>query len=305
MRILVADDDGISRAILTRMLEQWGHEPIPVSGGSEALAMLQADRSLRIAMLDWMMPGIEGPEICREIRKDGSRPYAHLILVTAKSEREDIVQGLESGADDYVVKPFDLGELRARVGVAVRIVGLYEQLERANKRMEELLQTDHLTGIMNRRAIVEALETELHRQGRQATPLCVAMMDLDHFKLVNDGFGHAAGDAVLIEAAARMKGCCRMYDSVGRLGGEEFMAVLPGLPREAAEAAGERLRGAIGGWGIKFEEREIAATVSVGMAWLAPGMECDADRAMRAADALLYKAKEAGRDRVEFGEIGG
>jgi diguanylate cyclase (GGDEF)-like protein len=191
-----------------------------------------------LAILDWMMPGLDGVEVCRKVRQAGGAPYVYLIMLTGRAERRDVVQGMGAGADDYLSKPFDEQELRVRLRAGRRIVDLQEALR-------TLATRDALTGTWNRRAILEILRRELARGAREGTPVGVVLADLDHFKRVNDTLGHLTGDAVLSEAARRIGAALRPYDALGRYGGEEFLIVLPGCDPEGASQVAERVRGRV------------------------------------------------------------
>ena len=300
MKTLVADDDLTSRRTLEAVLRKWGYEVLSVRDGDEAWAALQAQDAPRLAILDWMMPGADGVEICRRLRakQPTDEHYIYVILVTARSAKEEIVEGMESGADDYIVKPFDPQELRVRIRAGERIVRLQTELVAAKEALRIQATHDALTGILNRRAILERLEAELSRARRENRPLTVAMIDLDHFKQVNDTLGHEAGDVVLRESVRRIRSILREYDSVGRYGGEEFLVVLPGVDSIAAKSVLERVRTAVAEHTIRIAEKEIRVTVSLGAA------TCDgsavAEDLIRAADAALYQAKTNGRNRVEY-----
>ncbi|MBN2311229.1 MAG: diguanylate cyclase, partial [Candidatus Hydrogenedentes bacterium] len=244
-----------------------------------------------------MMPEMDGVDVCRKVREAPSHPFTYIIMLTAKGQKEDIVNALNAGADDYVTKPWDASELRARVAVGERIVRLNTALEEANRQLDRMASTDALTGLFNRRTIMERLAQELHRAEREHRPLTVIMVDIDHFKRVNDTHGHTAGDRVLAEAARRLRSVCRDYDIVGRYGGEEFVCITPGSQGEDAAAAAERFRNAVGETPIAAEGAELDVTISVGGVWLAGDTPCDVDEVMKAADTLLYQAKEEGRNR--------
>lgn len=297
MRVLIADDDSVSRHLLEVLLLKWGYEVVLASDGAEAWRELQKDNAPRLALLDWMMPGTSGVELCRRIRERAREPYTYVLLVTAKGRKQDILEGLDSGADDYLTKPLDSHELRARLRAGIRIVELQEQLIAAREQLRAAATRDPMTETWNRAAILEILERELARADRQGSSLTVIMADLDHFKRINDTYGHLAGDAVLREVARRIRAAVRVYDSVGRYGGEEFLIVAPGSDTVSGLKLAERLKTCIGGEVVDIFEGTFPISMSFGVA-----ANSEAKKALalvRAADAALYHAKQAGRNRVE------
>ena len=295
-KILIAEDDPVSQRMLQSFLTKWGYEIIAVSSGTEALRILEGPDAPPLAVLDWMMPGMEGPEICREIRKDPERPYTYVLLLTARTQKEDLLKGLEAGADDYLTKPFDVQELRARLHVGRRILDLQHHLLAATDELRFRASHDMLTGIPNRGTILEAVNRERARQIRDGGSFGVILADLDHFKAVNDTYGHLAGDIVLKEAACRMRACVRSYDSVGRYGGEEFLIVVPTGDGNSTAAVAERVREAISEKPVMTESGPISVTASLG---IAVSIDRDAKEVLRSADEALYCAKARGRNRVE------
>lgn len=295
-KILIAEDDPVSQRMLQSFLTKWGYEIIAVSSGTEALRILEGPDAPPLAVLDWMMPGMEGPEICREIRKDPERPYTYVLLLTARTQKEDLLKGLEAGADDYLTKPFDVQELRARLHVGRRILDLQHHLLAATDELRFRASHDMLTGIPNRGTILEAVNRERARQIRDGGSFGVILADLDHFKAVNDTHGHLAGDIVLKEAACRMRACVRSYDSVGRYGGEEFLIVVPTGDGNSTAAVAERVREAISEKPVMTESGPISVTASLG---IAVSIDRDAKEVLRSADEALYCAKARGRNRVE------
>src|SRR3954466_8895260 len=205
MVVLIADDDAVSRRALEATLTGWGYEVQVVSDGQQALESLLREDAPRLAVLDWMMPGMDGPEVCRTVRERSQGPYSWLLLLTARKKGSDLIAGLQAGADDYIRKPFDPGELKARLRVGERILALQAQLLEAQKALHVLATRDELTGLYNRRAVMERLDQELERAGRDGGNVCVLLMDVDHFKHLNDDRGHLAGDEVLHEIAARLE----------------------------------------------------------------------------------------------------
>jgi two-component system, cell cycle response regulator len=299
MQILVADDSPVFRDMLQRMLPQWGYDVIMVPDGQQAWDLLRKDNGPRLALLDWMMPGMEGAEICRSVRANVRDRYVYIMLVSVRSELEDVVKGMESGADDYIVKPFQMDELHARLRAGRRVVVLQEELVAARETLREQATRDGLTGLWNRTAIFDILQNELARSNRSNQPLIVLMADLDGFKPVNDCFGHMAGDAVLRQVAARMRTSVRRYDAVGRYGGEEFLIVLPGCELPGGLLQAERIRESIEAECFHSGDVEIKLTCSFGAACAMPPDLPQADDLVREADAALYRAKHYGRNRVE------
>ncbi len=298
IRILIAEDSASSRCLLEASLRKWGYEVVAASDGNEAWDRLQRPDAPRLAILDWMMPGLSGLEVCRRVRALRDNRYTYILLVTSRTQREDLIEGLEAGADDYVTKPFDQQELRVRLEAGRRILRLEEALLAAQAALREQATTDELTGLWNRRMILELLERELARTEREGTPLGVVVGDLDRFKRVNDTHGHLAGDGVLREVAQRMRVLCRNYDSVGRYGGEEFLLILPGCDVHAAESHAERLRIAIESRPVETAEGTVAVTCSFGATSVPGGRRATAKAVIRVADNALYRAKKAGRNCV-------
>jgi len=300
MNVLIADDDVVSRRLLQVSLGQAGYQVETAANGAEALRALQESDRHRLAVLDWMMPEMDGVEVCRAVRKLAREPYIYIILLTAKERQNDIVEGLEAGADDYITKPFDLHELKARLRAGNRILELQEQLVSARDELRVRATHDSLTGLWNRGAILETLKNEMARSVRESTQLSIILADIDYFKRVNDTHGHQAGDAVLREVARRMQASVRVYDSVGRYGGEEFLIVSPGCGLSEAVNQAERLRRSVAAEEISVPGgQRLAATMSFGVATITPELKEHGDL-LRAADEALYIAKKNGRNRVEI-----
>jgi two-component system cell cycle response regulator len=297
MKILAAEDNPVFQSMLRSMLTKWGYEVILAGDGNQAWSALQEECPPRLAILDWMMPGLDGVEVCRRLRAANREPYVYVLLLTARTDSQDLVEGMEAGADDYLTKPFNATELRARLRAGRRIVELQEELMLAREALREQATHDGLTGLLNRSAIMEVLHNEMARSQRGSQPLSILMVDLDHFKLVNDEFGHLAGDAVLREASARMRAVVRRYDSVGRYGGEEFLVVLPGCDSVAAAAEAERLRLSLSSTPFVFVNGTCALTGSIGYVCSTNAPAGGADSLIRLADDALYGAKDRGRNR--------
>ena len=222
MRALIVDDDESYLHLLRMLLTRQGHTVYEATDGLKAWNLLQID-PIPFVITDWMLPGLDGVELIRRIRTANFPNYTYLILLTAKKGSEDIVRGLEAGADDYLTKPFDISELRARIGIGERILDLEQRLRESLQQLASLASHDSLTGLLNRRALYEIIEKERVRTQNAGVPLSVVMIDLDHFKLINDQYGHVAGDMLLIEVASRLKSCMREMDTVARFGGDEFI----------------------------------------------------------------------------------
>jgi two-component system cell cycle response regulator len=298
MKILIADDEAVSRRLLEAKLAKWEYEVIVTQNGNEAWQALQTEGGPRLAILDWMMPGMNGVEICRKIRERNAEPYVYTILLTAMHREEDLVVGMEAGADDYITKPFKASELKVRLRAGMRITKLQDELILAREALRARATHDPLTGLWNHEEILHILEKELARAEREGGSVGVIMADLDHFKKVNDTYGHQAGDVVLREAAKRLSAQMRPYDAVGRYGGEEFVVVLPGCD-SGIEVVGERIRKSIEQGKVKTPEGAISVTISLGVAVACKGKKTSAATLVKAADAALYRAKEKGRNRLE------
>jgi diguanylate cyclase (GGDEF)-like protein len=277
------------------MLTKWGYQAVMARSGTEAWRILESENAPRLAILDWMMPGMDGLEICRRIRSANREPYIYILLLTARTESQDLIEGMDAGADDYLTKPFNAHELRVRLHAGRRILNLQEELLKAREALREQATHDGLTGLLNRTGILEKLDDELSRAARTGTPVSVLMADLDLFKSINDTRGHLVGDAVLREAARRLKAAARRYDSVGRYGGEEFLIVLPGCNVFDAAIQGERMREAIGSMPFLAPSQPLRLTASLGVAC---SSDCAPEVLVREADDALYLAKAGGRNRV-------
>jgi diguanylate cyclase (GGDEF)-like protein len=298
MKVLAAEDNPVFQSMLTNMLTKWGYQPIIARDGNEAWEALQQPDGPQLAILDWMMPGMNGVDVCRGIRAADREPYVYILLLTGRTDSQDLVEGMEAGADDYLTKPFQAHELRVRLRAGRRILDLQQQLLAAREALREQATHDGLTGLLNRSGILEMLDKELARASREGHPLSVLMVDLDRFKDVNDTYGHAAGDAVLRESARRMQESIRSYDSAGRYGGEEFLIVLPGCDGPSAAAQAERVREMFAATTFFAGQRPLAFTCSIGVSSRAHPCETDSDALLREADLALYRAKEHGRNRV-------
>ena len=303
-RILIVDDHEDNVELLRARLESWGFETISAKDGAEALATIEATLP-DLVLLDIMMPKIDGIEVARRVKNNPDLPFIPIIMQTALDSTENKVEGLEAGADDYITKPIDFPELKARVNSMLRIKRLQEEIEErerelmeANERLRHMSQTDGLTGLDNRRHIESRLEEMFEHAKRLAEPFSCVMVDLDKFKSVNDEYGHQVGDAVLKQLAKILKNEVREIDHAGRYGGEEFILLLTGTVLDAAVTFAERVRKAIEDHTFTFEGGTLKRTASFGVAgWPHPKVS-HCDGLVKAADDALYVAKEMGRNRV-------
>jgi two-component system, cell cycle response regulator len=299
-RVLIAEDDPVSRHILRNFLVKWDYDVSVVADGAEALRILEGEDAPRLAVLDWMMPGMEGAQICQRLRERKGHPYVYALLLTGRSEKQDLLRGLELGADDYLTKPFDAHELRARLLVGERILNLQDDLIAAQEELRFRATHDALTGIPNRAMVMDTLRSELFRQAREHRPFGIAMVDIDHFKRINDTYGHLCGDEVLRAVARRMKDCIRPYDTIGRYGGEEFLIVVAASDAAGTMALAERIRGKIESQPVSTQTGEVRVTVSLGVAVSSDAPSLDPQVLLGLADDALYRAKEHGRNRSEL-----
>jgi len=293
MRILVVDDQKTLGLALCGTLIELGHEPQLITSSVAAFELIErGDR--RMVITDWMMPDMEGPELCRRIRALGKHPYTYIIMVTGRTDRLDRLAGLAAGADDFLTKPVDEEELVVRLAIAERILGVQAELEAKNACLEEMAKLDPLTGLANRRRLAEGIEAVLSG-GEVAAPLSVLAIDVDHFKSYNDEFGHSAGDEVLRMIAATLRANTRAGDLVARSGGEEFVVLLPGVDTGMAGKIAESLRAAIESQ--DWPHRRVTASFGIGTAWTTAEL-ADISGLLNAADAALYQSKNSGRNRV-------
>lgn len=297
MKILIADDSATSRILLRSALQRWGYDVVVAENGAQAWEILAQKDAPPMAILDWVMPHMTGPEVCRHVRETHREPYTYIILLTSKHTKDETVEGLEAGADDYVVKPFDEHELQVRLRAGQRIIDLQMKLMTAREELRERANKDLLTMLPNRPAISAALEQELARCHRDRRTVGVILLDIDHFKKINDTYGHFAGDAVLRETAARLRGNMRPYDQVGRYGGEEFLVVLPNCDLEQAATQAERMRHKLHVDTMIVDGTEMRVSASFGVT-VSDGSERSPDVFVRVADEALYRAKASGRNCV-------
>jgi two-component system, cell cycle response regulator len=298
MRILIAEDDLTSRIVLMGVLKKQGHEVVATVNGMEALTAMQQPDAPRLAILDWMMPELDGVEVCRRIRAQETDRQLYIIILTSKDEKTDIITGLEGGANDYLAKPFDPGELHARIEVGRRMIEMEDALIESREILTHKATHDSLTSLLNRQAILGQLREELARAGRHRDLLAVGMCDIDHFKNINDTYGHPTGDDVLCGLAQILIKILRKYDSVGRMGGDEFLVIFPMKAGADCEPIFKRICERIAASKITTRSGVLSVTVSIGVSCAAA--ESKVDEMLETADKELYRAKNEGRNRVAY-----
>jgi two-component system cell cycle response regulator len=296
MKILVADDETLSRKLLQKILQHAGYEVIAVENGRLAAEQLCQPGGPRLALLDWMMPELDGPGVCLEVRNHRELLYVYMIVLTSKESKQDIVQGLQSGADDYLIKPWDPNELKARLRTGIRILELEDKLVQAREEMRFKATHDPLTGLFNRGVIMDLLGRELARTYREKGCTTLLLGDVDLFKEVNDTYGHVVGDEVLQEVARRLLASVRSYDFVGRYGGEEFLVVLNNCNATFAFARAEEIRRAVASNAVQTVRGPIKITMSFGLLSSADWGVRPVEELLQEADAALYASKASGRN---------
>src|SRR5580704_8180290 len=298
-QVLVVDDSAVYRKLVEHALESQPFSLLFAKTGLEALTLFQ-QHSPSIVITDWMMPDCSGLQLCEHIRADAKRGYTYIIVVTAKSEKDSVVKGLAAGADDYLTKPFDPEELLARVGVGSRTVELHREIEEKNRLLEEMAHTDSLTGLPNRRAIVDWAGRQLRGAARHGFSLWVVHADLDCFKGVNDTYGHDAGDQVLQKFAEILKENTRASDISGRMGGDEFLLVLTHVDEKHIRLTVERLRAQFASQKFSFGGDAASVTASFGVCGFQGKEPPEFSSLVRRADKALYSAKHAGRNQIKI-----
>ncbi|MCA1687813.1 MAG: diguanylate cyclase [Actinobacteria bacterium] len=309
--ILIAEDDAVSRTILRRSVEKFGHECLAAEDGKKAWELYRETPEVDVIISDWMMPGMDGLELCRSIRGEERDGYTYFIFLTALGDKDHLLTGLKAGADDYLSKPLDRDELQVRLISASRVTTLHrrlayqnEELERLNRKLFEQSREDSLTHLGNRLQLREDLETLSAQAERYGHSYCAMLCDVDFFKAYNDTYGHLAGDEVLKRVADVISENLRGGDMAYRYGGEEFLIILPEQSLESAVSTADRLRRAVEDLGISHEKnRPGVVTISLGVAALPAGKPKSADALLKEADEALYRAKESGRNRVVSYEV--
>jgi diguanylate cyclase (GGDEF)-like protein len=297
--VLVVDDSPVYRKLIEHALEDEAYSPLFAKNGREAME-LYAKYGPAIVITDWMMPDFSGQELCERIRGDVQHPYTYILVLTSISEKDNVVKGLAAGADDYLTKPFDPGELLARIGVGRRTIDLHREIDRKNKLLEEMAHTDPLTALPNRRALEEWSGRQLRGAARHGFPLWVVHADLDSFKSINDSHGHDAGDQVLKAFAAILKEYTRASDICGRMGGDEFLFVLTHVDEKHIRLTVERLREHFASKKFSFGGESISVTASFGVCGFKGKEPTEFSSLVRQADNALYCAKRAGRNQIKI-----
>lgn len=298
MKLLVADDSKVSRMMLSAITKKWGYEVILAEDGEQAWQIMQEDDAPQLLLLDWEMPKMNGIEVCERVTAKNRENPNYIVLLTSRSSSDDIVEGLSKGASDYLSKPFNSAELQVRLQVGKRMLELQDKLNATLLELTELANHDALTGLLNRRAIMEALPKEIKRNKRQEQVLCIGMCDIDHFKEINDTYGHLVGDEVLKEVTKRMQRVLRDYDLIGRYGGEEFLVITP-VDRGNCTDVYQRICQAISAQPVKTGDLSILVTISCGVTiYTAEEDGQDLAKLLTRADEALYQAKDSGRDQV-------
>lgn len=312
MRVLIAEDDAVSRMILQRAVEKFGHECLMAEDGERAWDIYNQTPGVDVIISDWMMPGMDGLQLCRKVREDQRDEYTFFIFLTALGDKEHLLEGMQAGADDYLAKPLDREQLQVRLIAAARVTSLHRQLNaknvelgRLNEELFAMSRRDPLTMLGNRLRLREDLETLSAQAERYGHSYCAILCDVDHFKLYNDHYGHLAGDDVLRAVAEIVAQTVRKGDTVYRYGGEEFLAILPEQSLESATQAAERLRRSVEELEIPHAARPApnVVTISLGLAILRPGEKKSADELLKQADEALYHAKNAGRNKLAIYEV--
>jgi diguanylate cyclase (GGDEF)-like protein len=303
MQVLIVEDSPVYRKLISDHLRRWELSSTVAENGSQAWSLLQRADSPKLVLLDWVLPDMDGIELCRRIRQMGtSRPYVYVILLTGKDGQQNMLKAMQAGVDDYLNKPFDELELKARLLVGKRILDLQDELIAARESMRHGATHDSLTGLLNRGEIMEFLNRELLRAKREQKTVGIVLADVDHFKQVNDSFGHIYGDQVLKEVARRIRSKMRVYDGIGRYGGEEFLLILPGTDSVTTMTRADEVREHIAARPVVSSHIREVITMSMGVAISDPSDECDVQALLAQADIGLYEAKRKGRNRIDHVE---
>ncbi len=302
--VLLVEDNKVQADIIKDYLEKNGYRVVVVGDGMSAFKAAK-DKGVDIILLDRILPDIDGSEVCRWLKLDQATRDIPVIMLTSKGAMTDRVSGLEAGADDYLPKPFDESELNARIYVRLRTKSHQDELKDKNRQLEDMLTRveslaimDPLTGLYNRRRFETIFTNEFKRATRYQLPLSCMMIDIDHFKKINDTLGHLEGDRLLREIAQIIQATVRELDTPARWGGEEFVVLSPNTTRENGLLAAERVRNAIANHDFKVPSIS-AISVSIGVAGIPDPSLDTQEKLIHAADLAMYAAKKNGRNRVE------
>jgi two-component system cell cycle response regulator len=321
MKILLADDDRVSRFLMERMLRSNGYDVVTAENGRQALHELSREDRPRLALLDWMMPELDGLDVCREIRARHNKSYIYILLVTARESPDDIVAGLKAGADDYLTKPCHHAELKARLHAGRRVLTLEDELVESREALRFEATHDALTSVLNRGAVLSQIQNELNVSQQSKCSTSLLLCDVDHFKQVNDTYGHLVGDEVLRQISSRLSNCARPGDLVGRYGGEEFIILLKDcelkdcgqdrlllagqkpFDRDTFLHRAEQIREAVSSRPVSTQAGPLSISVSIGAITIDPlTAAMPVETLLAHADEALYRAKAAGRDRAIFSD---
>lgn len=301
MRILLADNDPATRNLLETNLKDWGYETVSCGNGREALEALEQPDPPKLAILEWSLPEMDGLQVCRRIRELAGRAYIYIILLTEASTKDEMLKGLEAGADEYIIKPVDVNELRMRIRAGSRIVGLQETFTAVLRYSEQQAAHDPLTGLWNRAAMIDILRRELERATRENSAVGLVIGGLDQLARINQGFGSLTSDAVLREIVLRIRSCVRSYDHVGRSEDDDFIIVVPGCDLESTRVLAERLRASVSKYRLSIGEGVMPLTMSFGILVVGEGEKTDADAIMGRVEDAMRRARDRGGDRIEIG----
>ena len=305
MKMLIVEDDPFVQKVVKKVFAGMGFEVLTCGDGATALDFIKNDR-IQFAVIDWILPEMDGLTLCRRVRKLKLSRYIYMIVLTSRNRKEDLVQALDSGADDYIAKPFDESELAARARVGMRIIQLENKLVNNQKRLMKLAKEDPLTGILNRRSLFDGILKEINRSSREGASVATILVDADNCKAINDTHGHLAGDVALAEFSRRLQDSCREYDLLGRYGGEEFLVFLPRTDREGAIRVAERIRTSLRQKPMVFGDHKVELGASLGVCAYtfdkskkrAENVEAVFDEMIKRTDYALYMAKKEGKNRV-------
>jgi len=298
-RILVADDSPVYRKLVEHALAEDACSVFFANSGHQAIELFEREHP-DLIVTDWMMPDLTGIELCQRIRASSQSSYTYVIILTSNAEKENVVKGLSAGADDYLTKPFDRNEFLARIRVGQRLIDLHRQIEAKNRLLEELALTDPLTGLPNRRAIEDWSARQLSGAARHGFPIWFVLMDLDHFKSVNDTYGHDAGDTVLKKFGEVLRNNTRLSDISGRIGGEEFLLVLTHADEKNVMVVVDRIRKQLAAEQFEWNGSAVNVTASFGAAGFSGKKAPEFNQLVKRADRALYRAKDLGRNRIEL-----